>query len=62
MQRLTFLGLDVDSRSLAFFIPNPKKDRIIFQIDSTLAADWMPVRTLASLYGLLISVILAVGP
>ena len=59
-QRMTFLGLDVDSARLAFFIPDSKKVPILSQIDRTLAVDWITV--LAALYGLLVSVILAVGP
>ena len=62
VQRMQFLGLIVDSTSLAFYIPDSKKSRIIEKIDRVLGADWMPVRTLAALYGLLISVALAVGP
>ena len=52
----------IDSTSVAFRIPDSKKIRIEAQIDRVLFVEWIPVRTLASLYGLLISVVLAVGP
>ena len=61
-QRITFLGLDVDSTSLSFFVPIDKRNLILSQISRMLNDDFVPVRALASLYGLLISVYLAVGP
>ena len=54
VQRMTFLGLVIDSTSLCFFIPSEKKASIQHQISRMLEADFVPVRALASLYGCLI--------
>ena len=61
-QRMTFLGLDVDSTSLSFFVPDGKRSHILTQIRRMLSDDFVPVRALASLYGQLIAISLAFGP
>ena len=61
-QKMTFLGLDVDSTKLSFFVPVGKRALILDQIQRVLMADFVPVRSLASLYGQLIAVSLAIGP
>ena len=62
VQKIQFLGLLLDSVSESFFIPAEKKLSILYQIQRVLLADFVPVRALAALYGLLISVALATGP
>ena len=59
---LEFLGLTIDTQKQAFFIPERKKERIHMGIAKVINADFMPVKELAGLYGLLISVYKAVGP
>ena len=61
-QRITFLGLIKDSVLQAYFIPQEKKDRVSRMIERVLGHEILPVRELASLYGLLISFTKAMGP
>ena len=61
-REIKFLGLIMNSQKQAFFIPEEKKERIHKEIALIINADFMPVRQLASTYGLLISVYKAVGP
>ena len=61
-QRITFLGLIKDSVEQAYYIPQGKKDQVYKMIERTLEEDFLPVRELASLYGLLISFYKAIGP
>ena len=61
-RRIKCLGLIKGSVRKGNYIPDKKKCRIIQQIERVLSNDFIPVRTLASLYGLLISVFKAVGP
>lgn len=62
VQRIEFLGLIKDSVLEAYFIPEKKKLRIYSEIERVLEADFLPVRVLAGLYGLLISIYKVVGP
>ena len=61
-QRITFLGLIKDSVKQAYFIPQEKKNRVRSLIEKVLDSSFMPVRELAGLYGLLISLYKAIGP
>ena len=61
-RRIEFLGLIKDTSLECYFIPDRKKLRILTEIDRVLVSDFVPVRSLAGLYGLLISVYKAVGP
>ena len=61
-RRIEFLGLIKDTVRESYFIPDRKKLRILSEIERVLNADFVPVRALAGLYGLLISVYKAVGP
>ena len=61
-QRIKFLGLIKDSVLQAYFIPQEKKDRVHQQITRVLEHAFLPVRELAGLYGLLISLSKALGP
>ena len=61
-QRVTYLGLIIDSVKMVFEIPPEKLDRLLEGAKFLLTARRFLVRTLASWVGLLQSVRLAVGP
>ena len=62
LQRILFLGLEVCSVTLKFFIPEKKIIRLLSGIDSLLSSSKVKLRILASFLGLLQSCIKAIGP
>ena len=61
-QRLLYLGLEICSVSMKFFIPKKKMDKIISRILSVINAPHVRIRELASILGLILSCYKALGP
>ena len=62
LQRILFLGLEVCSVSLKFFIPEKKIVKLLAEIDSLLSSKKVKLRVFASFLGLLQSCNKALGP
>ena len=60
--RITFLGLEMCSMSLAFYIPDIKLEKIIQFIQVLLCKKTVKLRSLAKFTGLIISCFRALGP
>jgi len=61
-QRLTFLGLDIDTRTLSVHIPHEKKQDIVNNLRQASSVPRGSVRALARLVGRALSCLLATGP
>ena len=61
LSRINFLGLEVCSSSLKFFIPLPKLERIEKEIEEMLSSSKVKLRTMAKFLGLMQSVSRALG-
>ena len=61
-QRLLYLGLEICSVSMKFFIPRKKLDKIIVRIKAVVDAPHVKIREMASILGLLMSCYKALGP
>lgn len=62
VQRGEYLGLELDTISLSFHVPQHKKDFISVLCGNVARQDRWPVKVLASVYGKLLANLLATGP
>ena len=62
LQRIRYLGLEVCSVSMMFYIPDDKLTRLLESIDSLLSSKKVKLRALSSFLGLLQSCARALGP
>ena len=61
-QRITYLGLEIDSRTMKFYVPDSKIERFISFVTDLLDKHKVKVRDLAKCLGILQSFIKAIGP
>ena len=61
-QKLLYLGLEICTVSMKFFIPQKKLDKILLRLNAVVSSDHVKIRELASILGLLMSCYKALGP